>query len=80
VDALAGLPALVERLARPGPVVVLGDPTLIRRGGDDLKALVAARLSGGRETRRVTIGAGRPELHAADDAFSPTSSFPGHPN
>lgn len=69
-DVLDRLPAVVELLARPGPVVVLGDPTPIQRAGEDLKALVAARLSTGRETRRATIGTGRTELHADDRAIA----------
>lgn len=69
-DALADLPALVGLLGRPGPVVVIGDPTPIRRGSDDLKTLVVDRLSAGRETRRVTIGVGRAELHADDEALA----------
>lgn len=69
-DALAELPGLVELVARPGPIVVIGDPTLIRRGPDDLKALVVNQLSAERETRRATIGAGRAELYADDDALA----------
>ena len=69
-DALAELPAMVGLVGRPGPIVVIGDPTQIRRGPDDLKTLVANQLSADRETRRVTIGAGRAELHADDDALA----------
>ena len=68
-NALAELPALVLHLARPGPVIVIGDPTPIRRGGDDLKVLVADLLAVGHEARRATIGAGRAELHADEAAL-----------
>ena len=76
-DALDRLPSVVERLARPGPVVVLGDPTPIQRAGEDLKALVAARLSAVHETRRTTIGTGRSEVHADDRAIAETAAAIG---
>jgi glycerol-1-phosphate dehydrogenase [NAD(P)+] len=69
-DAIAALPALVRLLARPGPIVVIGDPTLIRRGDDDLKRRVVEMLRPLGEVRQRVIGAGRPELHADDQALA----------
>ena len=72
-DALDAIPGLVTTLARPGPIVVLVDPTPMRRGADDLKPLVVERLAAalaGREVRLAVIGRGRPELHADDAALA----------
>ncbi len=69
-NALAELPALVRALARPGPIVVLADGTPMRRGRDDLKALVIDLLTAVGETRLATIGVGRAELHADDHALA----------
>lgn len=45
-DALPTLPAILEALAgAPGPVIVVQDATPMRRGGDDLKALVHRLLT-----------------------------------
>ena len=71
-DALAGLVETVERqLRRTGRaagsqarVDVLADPVLIRRDGQDLKALVAERLSARFDVRRTTLDDGHPTLHA----------------
>lgn len=75
-DALDGLVDAVERQLRragraAGPhtrVDVLADPVLIRRDGQDLKAMVADRLSARFDVRRVTIDDGHPTLHA-DEAM-----------
>ena len=69
-DALDALPGIVRRLARPGPVVVLCDPTPMRRGSEDLKPLVMDTLRPLGDVRFAVIGAGRPELHADDDALA----------
>lgn len=67
-DALDALPEIVRSLSRPGPIVVIGDQTPMRRGADDLKALVVERLAPLGDVRRAVIGEGRRELHADDDA------------
>jgi glycerol-1-phosphate dehydrogenase [NAD(P)+] len=69
-DALDALPGIVRRLAHPGPIVVLGDPTPMRRGAADLKPLVVAALRPWGDVRFATIGADRPELHADDAALA----------
>lgn len=43
-DALDELPQLVGSVRGPGPIALIVDDTPMRRGPDDLKALVAARL------------------------------------
>jgi glycerol-1-phosphate dehydrogenase [NAD(P)+] len=69
-EALEDLETEVEAIRRPGPVVVLQDETSMRRGADDLKALVAERLTGRFETRLVTLTAHDTELHADADALA----------
>jgi glycerol-1-phosphate dehydrogenase [NAD(P)+] len=71
-DALDDVPGLVTALARPGAVVVLVDPTPIRRGSADLKTLVLERLAAATSgpVRLAVIGRGRVELHADDDALA----------
>ncbi len=71
-DALDAVPGLVQTLGRPGPVVVLVDPTPMRRGPDDLKPLVVDRLAAGQpaEVRLAVIGLDRTELHADDSALA----------
>jgi glycerol-1-phosphate dehydrogenase [NAD(P)+] len=71
-DALADLAGVVERqlirAGRPaGPrtrIDVLADPVLIRRDGQDLKAMVASGLAARFDVRRVTLDDGHPALHA----------------
>lgn len=69
-DALADVPGIVAALRRPGPVVVLTDPTPMRRGSEDLKPLLVGRLAEAGETRWALIGEGRAELHADDLALA----------
>jgi glycerol-1-phosphate dehydrogenase [NAD(P)+] len=69
-NALDALPGLVRRLARPGLIVVLCDPTPMRRGAADLKPLVVDLLRSVGEVRFAVIGAGRADLHADDDALA----------
>lgn len=71
--ALDTVTGLVAELGGPGPIVVLVDPTRIRRGSDDLKRLVVERLIAAdptAEVRLAVLGADRPELHADDDALA----------
>ena len=70
-DALLSLPAVLAELAGdPGPVIVVQDSTPMRRGGDDLKALVRRLLSdAGWEPHTVVLEAGEDgEAHADEDA------------
>ena len=69
-DALERLPTIVHALARPGPIVVLGDPTPMQRAGLDLKALVVDLLRSVGDVRRAVIGEGRREVHADDAALA----------
>ena len=73
-DALDAVSGLVATLARPGPIVVLVDPTPMRRGSDDLKPLVMSRLAAAAASanavRLAVIGRGRVELHADDAALA----------
>lgn len=68
--AIDGLPELVRQLARPGPIVVLGDPTVMRRGEDDLKPRVVEMLRPLGEVRYRVIGGGRAAVHADDVALA----------
>ncbi len=70
-DALDSLVAIVDEARRPGDVVVLMDRMPMRRGAENLKAEVVARL--GRldaVVRPVVIGADRTELHADEEALA----------
>jgi glycerol-1-phosphate dehydrogenase [NAD(P)+] len=73
-DALAELPRAVRSVAREGEVVVLVDPTPMRRDGADLKRLVvdrlAAELPAGLPVRLEVLGADRSELHADERALA----------
>ncbi len=64
-DALDALETAVDRLAGGKPVLVVQDRTPITRDGDDVKALVTARLSRGRrvDTCRLPLEGGGP-FHA----------------
>jgi glycerol-1-phosphate dehydrogenase [NAD(P)+] len=64
-EALADLTPAVLALVPPGSkVVVLADATPMRRGSDDLKALVRSILDATFSVRYEVLGADRPELHA----------------
>ncbi len=69
-DALADLPREVDAIRREGPVVVIVDETPMQRGGRDLKADVAATLSGRFPTRLAVLRAAGEELHADADALA----------
>lgn len=69
-NALAALPGDVAAIRRDGPVVVMVDATPMRRGGDDLKATVAAALSTRFPTSLAVILAHDAELHADADALA----------
>lgn len=71
-DAIAELPAVVRGVAASGPVVVLVDPTPIRRRGSDLKSSVVDELGRalGGGVRRAVIGADLRELHADEPALA----------
>lgn len=69
-DALDSLEDDVAALARTGPIVVVMDETPMRRSGDDLKALVVARLTVRLPTIPAPIRARGAELHVDDDALA----------
>lgn len=69
-NALDDVASLVLSLGLPGPVVVLTDRTPMRRGPDDLKALVVERLAEAGEVRWAIVGEGRAELHADERALA----------
>lgn len=69
-DAIDRLEAAVEDVRADGPVVVLMDATPMRRGPDDLKALVRSRLEAAFAAPVHVLGAGRPELHADEEALA----------
>jgi hypothetical protein len=68
-EALGLLPEVVSELARGPRVALVVDATPMRRDGGDLKAGAERLLSGRFEVRRAVIGAGRPELHADEEAL-----------
>lgn len=69
-DALDRLPAEVDGVAGPGPVVVLTDATPMTRAGDDLKARVISMLGdGGHTVHHVVLGPPDGALHADPDAL-----------
>lgn len=63
-DALDELATIVASVARPGPIAVVVDRVPMRRGPDDLKSLVSARLGTVGEVRVVMVGAAGAEFHA----------------
>ncbi|HSK89917.1 MAG TPA: iron-containing alcohol dehydrogenase [Euzebyales bacterium] len=63
-DALDELPAVVAGVRRPGDVVLLMDATPMRRGDDDLKALVRTRLAARLPVRVVVLDAPGGLVHA----------------
>jgi glycerol-1-phosphate dehydrogenase [NAD(P)+] len=71
-SALDDVPVLVGDLGRAGPIVVLVDPTPMRRGPDSLKEVVVERLRAipGADVRLAVIGSDRVELHADDAALA----------
>jgi glycerol-1-phosphate dehydrogenase [NAD(P)+] len=78
-EALDLLPEVVSELARGPRVVLVMDPTPMRRGDDDVKAeaerLLAERLLAERfDVRRAVIGEGRAALHADEDALDETGA------
>ena len=76
-DALSLLPEMVSELIREDRgtprVVLVVDVTPMHRVGEDLKAEAERLLSGGFEVRRAVIGAGRPALHADEEALAETA-------
>jgi glycerol-1-phosphate dehydrogenase [NAD(P)+] len=73
-EALSLLPEVVSEFAGGPRVVLVVDPTPMRRDGDDLKS-EAERLLGGRfEVRRAVIGEGRGALHADEAALDETAA------
>lgn len=70
-EAMSLLPEMVSELVRGSPrVVLVVDATPMRRDGEDLKAEVERLLSGRFDVRRAVIGAGRPALHADEEALA----------
>lgn len=69
-NALVDLADEVEAVRRPGPVVLIVDPTPMRRAGGDLKATVAAALSARFDMRLAVIRTHGVELHADEDALA----------
>src|SRR3954465_1139241 len=68
-DALLRLPELLGELAPPGPVLIVQDATRMRRGGHDLKELVARLLTdAGWEVETITLHAGEDGQAHADEA------------
>lgn len=67
---LEDLPALVAEVRRDGPTVIVGDTTPMRRGDDDLKALVESRLSARGPVEIAMLGATGEPLHADARALS----------
>jgi glycerol-1-phosphate dehydrogenase [NAD(P)+] len=69
-DALLRLPALLGELTgAPGPVLVVQDATPMRRGDDDLKALVGRLLTeAGWEVETAILAAGEDGQAHADEA------------
>jgi glycerol-1-phosphate dehydrogenase [NAD(P)+] len=68
-DALLRLPELLGELTSPGPVLIVQDATPMKRGDDDLKALVARLLTeAGWEVESITLHAGEDGQAHADEA------------
>lgn len=72
-DAIDELASLVASVARAGPIAVVVDRVPMRRGPDELKALIAARLGEVGEVRIVTVGGPGAELHADPAAVEAAS-------
>ena len=73
-DALDELPSLVAAIARPGQIALVVDPVPMRRGGEDLKTLVAGQLATIGDVRIVTVGTPVVELHADPEALDAASA------
>jgi glycerol-1-phosphate dehydrogenase [NAD(P)+] len=70
-DALDELPGLVAGLRRPGAIALVVDDVPMRRGADDLKALVASRLAAvDPGVRIVRLDSGDGGLHADATAIA----------
>jgi glycerol-1-phosphate dehydrogenase [NAD(P)+] len=64
-DALDELPRLVGVVRQPGPIALVVDDVPMRRRGEDLKGLVAARLAElDADVRLVRLASGEGGLHA----------------
>jgi glycerol-1-phosphate dehydrogenase [NAD(P)+] len=73
-EALGLLPEVVSEFAGGPRVVLVVDPTPMRRDGDDLKSGVERLLGGRFEVRRAAIGEGRGALHADEAALDETAA------
>jgi len=69
-DALDQLEGAVRQVRAAGPVVALMDATPMRRGGEDLKRSVTARLEAAFDARVHVLGRDRAELHADEQALA----------
>jgi len=73
-EALGLLPEVVSEFAGGPRVVLVVDPTPMRRDGDDLKSGVERLLRGRFEVRRAAIGEGRGAPHADEAALDETAA------
>jgi glycerol-1-phosphate dehydrogenase [NAD(P)+] len=73
-EALGLLPEVVSEFAGGPRVMLVVDPTPMRRGGDDLKSGVERLLARRFEVRRAVIGEGRGALHADEAAIEETAA------
>lgn len=71
-EVLERLPERVAAIRRNGPLVIVQDRTLIRRGNDDLKTAVCRLLEPLGEVRVVALGTEGEPLHADSSALNAT--------
>jgi glycerol-1-phosphate dehydrogenase [NAD(P)+] len=71
-EMLERLPERVTAIRRKGPLVIVQDRTIIRRGSDDLKTAVCRLLEPLGELRVVALGTEGEPLHADSSALNAT--------